>query len=432
VMDDVLRRLLAYNGFQVTHVQNVTDVGHMTSDGDSGEDKMEKGARMAGKTVWEIADYYMKDFYTSMDLLNILRPTVICRATEHIKEQAELVKKLVDKGFGYETPEAIYFDVTKFPRYDGLFGQTLSEKQVAVREEVKTGEHKKHPQDFALWFKATGRFANHVMLWDSPWGKGFPGWHIECAAMSMKYLGETFDIHTGGEDHLAVHHPNEIAQAEAATGKPMAKYWVHTMFLKVDGQKMSKSLGNMYRVEDVTEKGFSPMALRYLYLTGHYRTPINFTWSSLTAAQNAYDKLSRFVRDTRSKIGDSRKELSREKLKKLEDYRARFESCVNEDMGLPGGLGVIWEMLKSNLPDYDKMDQLLDWDQILGLKLSDVQEEEAPADVKEMAVRRESLRKAGKFVEADSWRGKIEAKGWTVEDSKLGPKLKKVQMTNIR
>src|SRR3990167_5528692 len=239
VYDDLLRRVLSANGLEVMHVQNVTDVGHLVSDADEGEDKLEKGAREMKRTVWEAAEFFTRDFYKMADSMNILRPTITARATDHIKEQTDLIQKLADK-------------------------------QVAVREEVKTGEHKRHPADFALWFKRVGRFADHQMHWESPWGDGFPGWHIECSAMSMKYLGESFDIHTGGEDHLPVHHPNEIAQAEAATGKLLARYWVHNAFLLIDGQKMSKSLGNLFRVEDVVEKGFSPLALRYLYLTAHY------------------------------------------------------------------------------------------------------------------------------------------------------------------
>jgi cysteinyl-tRNA synthetase len=425
VFDDLLKRLLTYSGYEVTHVQNVTDVGHMTSDADEGEDKMEKGARKAGKTVWEIAEFFTKEFYTSMDLLNILRPSVVCKATEHIPEQVALVEKLLIKGFAYETPEAVYFDVAKFPRYGRLFGQNLEEKQVAVREEVNTGEHKKNPADFVLWFKAVGKYEHHIMQWDSPWGRGFPGWHIECSAMAMKYLGETFDIHTGGEDHMSIHHPNEIAQSEAATGKPFARYWIHSGFLTVEGQKMSKSLGNTYRVQDVIEKGFSPMALRYLYLTAHYRSPMNFTWSSIAAAQNAYDKLTEFVRQAKAQGTEGRKELSREKLAKLDDLRDRFMGAINDDLGFPQGLAVMWEMIKSNIPDMDKLELLLDWDQVLGLRLSEAQESlQVPDEVRELAAEREKLRQAGKYVEADTVRMKIEKLGWGVKDTSAGPQFK--------
>jgi cysteinyl-tRNA synthetase len=396
---------------------------------------MEKGARKAGKTVWEVAEFFTKDFYQTMDSLNILRPTVVCKATDHIAEQIDLVKKLLDKGFAYETREALYFDINHFPRYDSLFGlKRLLNNQIAVRDEIQTGEFKKNPADFALWFKAVGRFSDHAMQWDSPWGKGFPGWHIECSAMAMKYLGESFDIHTGGEDHLTVHHPNEIAQSEAASGKPFARYWMHTAFLQVDGTKMSKSLGNYFRVADVLERGFSPMALRYLYLMAQYRSPQNFTWSTLAAAQTTYDKLTEFVEKVaRAKIQDSRTELSKEKLKKLDDYKSRFLAALEEDLGTPQALAVMWEMLKSNIPDYDKRDTLLDWDQILGLRLSETGGGvEVPNEVRELAAKRQSLRDAGKYVEADSVRMEIEGRGWEVKDTQVGPQLKKFQITNIK
>ena len=429
VYDDVLRRLLTYNGYEVTHVQNITDVGHLVSDADEGEDKLEKGAVKYRKSVWEVAEMFTEAFWASTDRLNILRPTVSCKATEHIKEQVELTQKLIRKGFAYDTPEAVYFNVRKFPRYEGLFGQqTLADKQTAVREAVRAGDYKKHPADFALWFKRTGRFADHQMHWDSPWGDGFPGWHIECSAMAMKYLGDTLDIHTGGMEHQLVHHPNEIAQSEAATGKLFVKYWVHAGHLTVEGAKMSKSQGNVYRVEDVIEKGFSPLSLRYLFLTAHYKSPLNFTWSGLAAAQTALDKLKEFVRGTRQKaLGTSRVELSKEKLKKLDGFRDRWQAAVNEDMGLPQGLAVMWEMLKSNIPDYDKLDALLDWDQVMGLNLTNVGEVEVPEEVKRLGADREALRRTGRYVDADRVRMEVEKLGWTVEDGQAGPKYKLIK-----
>ena len=429
VYDDLLKRVLTYNGLGVTHVQNVTDVGHLVSDADEGEDKLEKGAKKLGKTVWETAEMFIKGFYETMDRLNILRPDVVCRATDNISEQVELIKKLVDRGFAYDTPEAVYFEVAKFPRYGELSGQRLTDKLVGAREGVVSGSYKKNGVDFALWFKLVGRFEGHVMKWDSPWGPGFPGWHIECSAMSMKYLGESFDIHTGGEDHIPVHHTNEIAQSEAVTGKPLAKYWMHTAFLMIDGQKMSKSLGNMYGVEEVVGKGFSPLALRYLYMTAHYRMPQNFNWSALAAAQTALDKLGEFVKSSMLNADfvalreqSSRKELSKEKLKKLDGFRDKFMSAVNNDLNFPQGLAVVWEMVKSNIPDYDKLDLLLDWDQILGLGLTEAQiGVEVPEEVKRLAGERESLRRAGKFVEADEVRMKVEELGYTIKDTNGGP-----------
>lgn len=419
VTDDILKRLLTASGYKVKHVENVTDVGHLVSDADTGEDKLEKGAAKTGKTVWEVAEFFTKYFFDSMDKLNIIRPDIICKATDHIKEQIELVQKLMDKGYAYDTPEAVYFDVTKFKKYDSLFGQKLSEKKIGVREAVQEGEHKKHPADFALWFKRTGRFENHTMHWDSPWGDGFPGWHVECSAMSMEYLGEQFDIHTGGEDHLSIHHPNEIAQSEAATGKaPFVKYWIHTAFLMVDGRKMSKSLGNFYTVDDVEKKGFDPLALRYLYLGAHYRDPLNFTWDSLTASQNALEKLRNQISGFRDE--NERTVLSEEKENKVEEYRNRFMEAVGDDLNTPQALAVVWEMLKSNIPSGDKYDLALSFDEILGLKLGEAKNVEVPEKIKSMMEEREKLRAEGKYSEADEIRNQIKKLGFEVKDKTAG------------
>lgn len=417
VVDDVLKRILTVNGYKVKHVQNITDVGHLVSDADEGEDKLEKGAVKQGKTVWEVAEFFTKNFYDSMDKLNIIRPNVICKATDHIPEQIELVKKLVEKGFAYDTPEAVYFDISKFDKYGEAFGQKLEDKRTAVRSEVQTGEHKRNPQDFALWFKRVGRFENHTMHWESPWGDGFPGWHVECSAMSMKYLGDQFDIHTGGEDHISVHHPNEIAQSEAATGKiPFVKYWIHTAFLMVDGTKMSKSLGNFFTVDDVVKKGFDPIALRYLYLGAHYRDPQNFTWDSLTASQNALKKLRDQVVSLKSQ--NDRTVLSEEKDEKIETFRNDFMSAVNDDINTPKALAVLWEMLKSNIPSTDKYDLALSFDEILGLELDKkTVEKEMPEEIINLLKKREELRQDKNFEEADKIRKQIEDAGFKVKDS---------------
>lgn len=421
VTDDILKRVLTANGFRVKHVQNVTDVGHLVSDADEGEDKLEKGAVKQGKTVWEIAEFFTKHFYDSMDKLNIIRPDVICRATDHIQDQINLIQKLMEKGVAYDTPEAVYFDVTKFPKYGESFGQRLSDKKVAVREEVQKGDYKRNPADFALWFKRVGRFASHVMHWESPWGDGFPGWHIECSAMSMKYLGEQFDIHTGGEDHMSIHHPNEIAQSEAATGKsPFVRYWIHTAFLMVEGRKMSKSLGNFYTISDVEEKGFDPLSLRYLYLTSHYRDPLNFTWESLTAAQNALSKLRSQILYFKSQV--DRTVLSEEKEEKVEKFRNKFMEAVNDDLNTPQALAVTWEMLKSNIPSPDKYDLMMTFDEILGLNLSQVQslrKAEIPENVKNLMAEREKLRLEGRFDEADKLRDEILKLGFEVQDKSI-------------
>src|SRR3989344_797670 len=274
--DDILRRLLEVNGYEVKHIQNVTDVGHLTSDADEGDDKLEKGAKEKNMTVWELAKFFEDYFYKSLSEVNILRPHVVARATEHIGEQIKLIQKLEENGFIYQTDEAIYFDVSKFPGYTKLSGQKLEDKNVGSRAEVRVDSQKKNPQDFTLWFFTVGHFASHEMRWPSPWGEGFPGWHIECSAISMEFLGNTLDIHTGGVDHIPVHHTNEIAQSQGATGEQFVRFWVHHNFLQVDGEKMSKSKKNFYTVEDIKKKGFDPMALRYLMLTAHYRDKINF------------------------------------------------------------------------------------------------------------------------------------------------------------
>lgn len=410
VGDDILRRTLMRFGLDVTHVQNVTDVGHLVSDSDEGEDKMEKGAKKAGKTVWEVAEYFTKHFYNSMEKLNILTPTIVCKATDHIKEQIVLVEALISKGYAYDTPEAVYFDVSKFSQYGELFGQSLEDKKTAVREEVKTGEHKRNPVDFALWFKRVGRFSDHAMHWESPWGDGFPGWHIECSAMAMKYLGDTIDIHTGGIDHIPVHHPNEIAQSEGATGKQFVRFWVHHAFLMVDGKKMSKSLGNYYTIEDVLSRGIDPMALRYFYLTAHYRKSLNFTWEALEGARNA-------LADLRSRVTKASGKVSVEGKK----FLTQFDEALSHDLNTPQALAVAWEVAKSSLSPQEKSALLLDFDTVLGLDLGRVQEEKIiPEEINALVAKREQLRKEKKFDEADAVRMEIENRGYTIEDTSKG------------
>jgi cysteinyl-tRNA synthetase len=487
VNDDVLRRTLQYLGYQVKHVQNVTDVGHLVSDEDQGEDKLEKGARKHGKTVWEVAEYFTRDFYKSMDKLNILRPHIICRATEHIPDQIQIIKKLVDRGLAYETEEAVYFDVTMFPNYGQMFGQKLEDKKQAVRKEVMQGEHKKNSADFTLWFKRVHRFADHVMHWDSPWGDGFPGWHLECSAMSLKYLGnafddhghlqlsqtQTIDIHTGGIEHLPIHHPNEIAQSEGATGhNPFVNYWLHSNHLLVDGKKMSKSLGNFYRVQDIEKSlgrsrfkaqsvnqmfrndskthensskpmfnnralnipKFDPLALRYFYFSAHYRRELNFTWEGIAGAQTALEKLRKFMSKVKGQMSNvQRSQLSVEKLGKVTKWQEQFTARISDDLDMPGALATVWDMLKDNIPDYDKVDLLLDWDQVLGLKLPEVesvsdievgQKPEVSPVVKELVEQRKIARARKDWDTADRLRQQIETLGFTFEDTPHGSKVK--------
>lgn len=416
LMDDILRRVLMYNDFNVKHVQNITDVGHLVSDADEGEDKLEKGAKKQGKTVWEVADYFTNIFFESMDKLNILRPVISCKATDHIKEQIVLIGKLFENNLAYDTYEAVYFDVSKFPDYGKLFGQKLEDKKIAAREEVKIDENKRNSADFALWFKRVGNYKDHTMHWESPWGDGFPGWHIECSAMSMKYLGEQIDIHTGGEDHLSIHHPNEIAQSEGATGKkPFSRFWLHSAFLTVDGTKMSKSLGNVYSIEDLINKGYDPISLRYLFLTAGYHDPMNFTFESLTAAQVGLKRLQSTVYGLQN---SDRTKLSNEKLESVDEYRNKFMEAVNDDLNIAKALAVVWEVLKSNIPSVDKYDLIISFDEVLGLNLKSQTSntKQIPENIQTLISKREDLRKEKKFDEADKIRKEIENLGYEVKD----------------
>ena len=428
VMDDVLKRTLTLFGYQVKHVQNVTDVGHLVSDADEGEDKMEKGAAREGKTVWDIAKFYEDEFYRDMDSLAIIRPGIICRATEHINEQVSLISKLVEKVYAYDTPEAVYLDVTKFDRYEALSGQRLEEKEVASRDTVEKGTYKKHAADFALWFKRTGKFANHVMHWESPWGDGFPGWHIECSAMSMKYLGETIDIHTGGIDHISIHHPNEIAQSEGATGTQFVRFWMHHAFLMVEGEKMSKSTGSYYRLSDVIDRGFSPMDLRYVYLLTHYRKTLNFTWEGLHAAREARVKISNYVVKYRAADhGEKRTTLSPEKLDTATKFRNKFCDALSDDLNTPQAVAVVWEVLKSTIPSEDKYDLIVSFDEVLGLGLANSKQyNKIPPEIQELVDQREKLRKEKKWEEADRIRGELGKKGYDVIDNPEGSRALKI------
>jgi cysteinyl-tRNA synthetase len=423
INDDLLKRILTYFGYKVKHVMNITDVGHLTSDEDEGEDKIEKGAKKSGKTVWEVAKFYTDFFFDTTDRLNIIRSDVICKATDHIKDMTQLINQLSQKGFTYETKEAVYFDSSKFPDYGKLSGQKLEEKLKGARDDVYLDPDKKNSTDFALWFKRVGRFKDHSMYWPSPWGDGFPGWHIECSTMSMKYLGKTIDIHTGGIDHVPVHHENEIAQSEAATGKQFVRFWVHHEFLLINGTKMSKSLKNFYTLDDLEKKHVEPLALRFQFLQTHYRTQMNFTWDSAASAQDGLNNLRQLVLTLRHQT--QRTELSEEKLKKLDSYREQFNQALANDLQLPKAAAVMWEMLKSNIPSIDKLDLLFEFDQVFGLKLNEVVEEKVPAEILALAQKREEARKQNDFKTSDRLRGELLKKGYSVEDTVSGFKLKK-------
>ena len=420
---DILVRTLVYVGYKVKFVMNITDMGHLVSDADEGVDKLEKSAKREGKTAWDIAKFYTEAFLSDSNKLNLLEPDVRPKPTEHIAEQVAMVQKLLEKGYAYTIDDGIYFDTSKLSDYGKLSGQNRDELKAGARVEVNP--QKRNPTDFALW-KFSPKGVKRDMEWDSPFGKGFPGWHIECSAMSMKYLGEQIDIHIGGADLIPIHHTNEIAQSESATGKvPFVRYWVHGQFLLVDGEKMSKSKGNFYRLADIKAKGFDSLALRYFYLTAHYRSFLNFTWEALAASQNALNGLRSQFSILNSQFS-KRSILSEEKLQKVDDYRRKFTGALEDDLNMPLALAVVWEVVKSNIPSQDKMDLVLDFDKVLGLNLKSQismtkEVTEVPEELKELLNKREELRQVKKFDEADDVRKEIEKKGYLVKDTSSGP-----------
>ncbi len=417
---DILRRTLEYLGFRVKQVMNITDVGHMTSDEDEGEDKIEVRAQQERKSPWEIARFYEDYFLKSLSRLNILRPSIICRATEHIDDMISLIKRLEERGYTYRTSVGIIFDTAKFPNYSKFANLDLQGQQAGFR--VAIDPERKSPWDFALW--VTNQ-PNHIMQWDSPWGRGFPGWHIECSAMSMKYLGEEIDIHTGGIDHIKVHHTNEIAQSEAATGKRFVRYWFHTQFLNVDGQKMSKSIGNLYTVDDLIQRGFHPLALRYFFLGSSYRKPANFTWEALASAQKTLVRCWERAKDLPEPSGEV-----------MKSPITRFEEAITDDLNTARALSIMLEVLDAKGEPNQIAHTLYIMDQILGLDLlngSTRLEELKSIQVKSIenekqaysiAEQREILRREKKFAQADLLRAEILKLGFIVEDTPDGPRLR--------
>lgn len=409
-LSDLLVRTFKLLGSEVNHVMNLTDVGHLTGDNegdaDTGEDRLEKAAKKEGKNAWDVAKFYSEDFLASLEKLNLTKPQTVAKATDHINEQIELVKKLEENGLTYKIDDGIYFNVKKYEESGHKYGELSTLDQIKEGARVEPNPQKKDPRDFALW-KFSPSDKKRDMEWNSPWGVGFPGWHIECSAMSMKYLGETFDIHVGGEDLRSTHHPNEIAQSEGATGKPFVKYWVHGAFLTVDGGRMGKSLGNAYSLHDLADKGFGPLDLRYFYLTGHYRKQLNFTWESLEAAKIARRKLSAQMINFRA--ASDRTTISPEKEEKLISFQNQFKEALENDLNMPQALAVVWESVKSNIPDYDKYELLINFDEVLGLGLSQVPaaEPQVPEVVQGLLDKREEHRKAGEFAEADAIRDKL-------------------------
>ena len=418
IFEDTLKRVLLFNAFRVKHVMNITDVGHLTDDADNGEDKMEKGSRREGKSAWKIADFYTADFKKDIAELNIIEPTVWCKATDHIKEQIALVTTLQKKGYTYETTDGIYFNTTRFPSYGELVRLKKQELQAGTR--VAMGE-KKNEHDFALW-KFTRPGEKRQMEWNAFRHKGFPGWHIECSAMSIKYLGKQFDIHCGGVDHMSVHHTNEIAQSECATGKhPWVRYWLHGEFLLIGadgaagdgaGEKMAKSGENFITLATLKQKGISPLAYRYLLLQTHYRKQLAFSWQALRSAesglQNLYQTIARY---DKPKIGCA-------------EFEKNFKNAINDDLNMPQALALMWRLIKSDYPSSAKLKTLFEFDKVLGLNIKAEwkrRNQKVPKRVMQLVHEREKARLEKNWQRSDELREALEHTGYRVEDTPHGP-----------
>ena len=415
VFMDTLRRVLKYNGYTLKHVMNITDVGHLESDADEGEDKMEKAARKENKNPLEIAAYYTDIFFRDMGRLNIDKPEIIAKATEHIPEMLAFVKKLIENGYAYETSKGIYFDISKLDKYPVLSNRKLDDQIAGARVDVDT--EKRNPYDFALWIKAP---ENHIMKWESPWGLSYPGWHLECSAMGKKYLGKEFDIHTGGVDHIPTHHENEIAQSKGCTGKVPAKRWMHVEFLQVDGGKMSKSLGNTYTLDQLQEKGIEPLAYKLFCYTAHYRTKLNFTFEGALSAQKSLNRL----REGYLKQLEGTQKVEKEE---LEQYKNRFIDAVNDDLNMPLAMGIVWEVIRNEKKSKDFADLLLEFDKILGLDIENskkyLEEQktiELPEEITALLEERKTARENKNWAESDRIRDLLAQKGYTVKDTKDG------------
>ena len=414
---DTLRRVLKYNGYTLKHAMNITDVGHLVSDGDEGEDKMIKAAKEEKKTPLEIAAFYTERFLKDFDRLNIDRPEIICKATDHIKDMEKFVKRLLDNGYAYETSTAIYFDVSKLDKYGILSGIDLRNQKAGAR--VKVDEEKRNPYDFALWIKAP---ENHIMKWESPWGLCYPGWHIECSTMSNKYLGEVFDIHTGGIDLVPTHHENEIAQSKGATGKIPARFWMHCEFLLINGGKMSKSLGNTYLVQDIIDKGYEALAYKMMCFTSHYRNKLNFTWEALESSQNALNRL----REGYQKHSEGNKVID-ESI--IENYKNRFLEAINDDLNMPVAMSVVWDVVKNPEKSKQFAKLLLEFDKVLGVdieKNEDKKEIELPQEIKDLLEQRKQARENKDWALSDKIRDELKEKGYMVKDTKEGMTIEKI------
>ena len=412
---DLIRRTLKLSGYKIKGVMNITDVGHLMADSDDGEDKMAVAAKKQNKTPWEIAEYYSKIFFEDLQKLNIGKPEIIAKATEHIEDMIKYVQNLESHGFSYETSDGIYFDIAKFPNYGCLSRANLEDQLAGARVEVN--DEKRHPADFALWKKADPL---HIMQWESPWGMGYPGWHIECSAMSQKYLGKTFDIHSGGVDHIPIHHENEIAQNEAITGEKSVNYWIHGEFMLVDNGKMSKSLGNTYTIAQLEEKGYSPLDFRFFCLNTHYRKKLNFTFDGLDAAKVSRERLMQALASHKASSAPTNPDT-------IAKYKQDFHAAIEDDINVPLALGILFTAIKEP-KSKDIYELALYFDKEFGLSLDQlpaIKEEsvDVPEEVMTLIEKRKEAKKNKDFALADSIRGEILALGYNVLDTREGVKV---------
>lgn len=440
VFEDVLKRVLLFNGYRVKHLMNITDVGHLTSDADTGEDKMEKAARESRRSAAQIAEFYSQAFWADCRKLNILPPNIVAKATDHIAEDIALIQTLEKNGFTYRTSDGIYFDTSRFQDYGRLTGMNFQQlnKNLKAGARVEYSTEKKHPTDFALW-KFSPVDSRRQMEWPSPWGIGFPGWHIECAAINLKYLAhafsgkkfmprraQTIDIHTGGVDHIPVHHTNEIAQVEAATEKKFVNFWLHGEFLVLQNERMGKSVGNIFLVKDMEEEGFAPLAFRYLVLNSHYRTPLQFSPAALQNAQESFNNIRNFIADCLVEKRSGSKEKNPSWLTKVQK---EFTQAVNDDLNTPQALAAFWKMIKTcyKMKNDSHQPNLIPWnacyrsalifDKVLGLGLAEIKAAAPSARIRALAEKRDQLRKEKKWAEADRIRKTIEKAGFALEDA---------------
>ena len=412
---DNLRRVLEYNGYKLKHVMNITDVGHLVSDADEGEDKMMKAARRENKDPYEIADFYMDAFLKDIAKLNIEKPEIIARATEHIDVMEEYVKKIIENGFTYQTDDTVYFDTSKLDKYGVLSNRNVDDQKAGAR--VDFDKNKKNISDFALWIKDP---KEHIMQWDSFFGKSYPGWHLECSAMGYKYLGDHFDIHTGGVDHIPIHHENEIAQSKGFCGHNPVNYWMHCEFLQINGGKMSKSLNNLYTLEDLKEKGYEPLVYRMFNFTSSYRAQINFTFEAMDAAKTSLQRL----REGYLKHKEGTEDVSDDEIR---DYEERFHEAINDDLNMPVAMSVVWDVVKNPKKSNKLATLILKFDEVLGLDLKNYekQDEKLPDEIQELIEQRNEARKDKNWAESDRIRDLLIEKGYTVKDSKDGTIVEK-------